>query len=128
MKRTLQYFFSCFDTFDLMHIFFPLNLFFFLNIYKKKIIKKRLVLLSVKCFEHFCEPSPNELAAFKLVAKILQESNLKEIISNITVITLNKFGKRARGCCVHVFLVLCNKNSNGLLKDLGGIRKEKQVC
>ena len=27
------------------------------------------------------------------------------IMSNITVITLNKFGKRARGCCVHVFLV-----------------------
>ena len=26
-------------------------------------------------------------------------------MSNITVITLNKFGKRARGCCVHVFLV-----------------------
>ena len=23
-------------------------------------------------------------------------------------ITLNKFGKRARGCCVHVFLVLIN--------------------
>ena len=42
----------------------------------------------------FFEPSPNELAAFKLVAKILQESNLKEIgifMGNITVITLNKF-------------------------------------
>ena len=54
----------------------------------------------MKCFEHFCEPSPNELAAFKLVAKFLQESNLKGIgifMSNITVITLNKFGKRARG-------------------------------
>ena len=70
-------------------------------------------MLSVKCFEHFFKPSPNELAAFKLVAKILQESNLKEIgifICNITVITVNKFGKRARGCCVYVFLVLYNKN------------------
>ena len=28
------------------------------------------------------------------------------IMSNITVITLNKFGKRARGCCVYVFLVI----------------------
>ena len=54
----------------------------------------------MKCFEHFFEPSPNELAAFKLVAKFLQESNLKGIgifLSNITVITLNKFRKRARG-------------------------------
>ena len=54
----------------------------------------------MKCFEHFFEPSPNELAAFKLVAKFLQESNLKGIgifMSNITVITLNKFRKRARG-------------------------------
>ena len=63
----------------------------------------------LKCFEHFLEPSPDELAAFKLVAKTLQESNLKGIgifnMSNITVVTLNKFGKRARGCCVHVFLV-----------------------
>ena len=33
-----------------------------LNIYRKKIIKKRYVLLSVKCFEHIFEPSPNELA------------------------------------------------------------------
>ena len=31
-------------------------------------IKKRKVLLSVKCFEHFFEASPNKLAAFKLVA------------------------------------------------------------
>ena len=55
----------------------------------------------MKCFEHFFEPSPNELVAFKLVAKFLQESNLKGIgifMSNITVIiTLNKFRKRARG-------------------------------
>ena len=54
----------------------------------------------MKCFEHFFEPSPNELAAFKLVAKFLQESNLKGIgifMSNITVITLNKLHKRARG-------------------------------
>ena len=63
----------------------------------------------MKCFEHFFEPNPNELAAFKLVAKILQESNLKGIgifMSNITVITLNKFGKRARGCwtCCRIFL------------------------
>ena len=54
----------------------------------------------MKCFEHFFEPSPNELAAFKFVAKFLQESNLKGIgifMSNITVITLNKFRKRVRG-------------------------------
>ena len=65
----------------------------------------------MKCFEHFFEPSPNELAAFKLVAKFLQESNLKGIgmfMSNITVITLNKLRKRngREVCCVHVFLVL----------------------
>ena len=62
----------------------------------------------VKCLEHFFEPIPNELATFKLIEKILQESNLKGIgifTSNITVITLNKFDKWARGCCVHVFLV-----------------------
>ena len=50
----------------------------------------------MKCFE----PSPHELAAFKLVAKFLQESHLKGIgifMNNITVITLNKFRKRARG-------------------------------
>ena len=54
----------------------------------------------MKCFEHFFEPSPNELAALKLVAKFLQESNLKVIrmfMSNISVITLNKFRKRVRG-------------------------------
>ena len=48
----------------------------------------------MKCFEHFFEPSPNELAAFKLVAKYLQESNLKGIgifMSNITVITRDGF-------------------------------------
>ena len=27
-------------------------------------------------------------------------------MSNTTVIALNKFGKLARGCCVHVFLVV----------------------
>ena len=41
----------------------------------------------------------------------LQESNFKGIgifMSNITVITLNRFGKWSRGCRVHVFLVyLC---------------------
>ena len=51
----------------------------------------------MKCFEHFPEPSPNELAAFKL-------KGIGIFISNITAITLTKFGKRARGCCVHVFL------------------------
>ena len=60
----------------------------------------------MKCIEHFFEPSPNELAVFKLVAKFLQESNLKRIGIFMTNITLNKFGKRARGCCVYVFLVL----------------------
>ena len=33
----------------------------------------------MKCSEHFFEHSPNELAAFELVAKILQESNLRGI-------------------------------------------------
>ena len=64
---------------------------------EKHLIIILYMLTSVECFEHFFEPSPNELAAFKLVAKFLQESNLKEIgifMSNITVITLNKFGKR----------------------------------
>ena len=37
-----------------------------------------------------------------MASKILQQSNLK---GNITVITLDKFGKLARGCCVEVFLV-----------------------
>ena len=81
------------------YFLFPLNFFFFLNIYKKIISKN----------DKYCWPSPNELAAFKLVARIWQDSNLKGIgifMSNITVITLNKFGKRARGCCVHVFLVI----------------------
>ena len=53
----------------------------------------------MKCFEQFFEPSPNELAAFKSVI-FLQESNLKGIgifMSNIIVITLTKFRKRARG-------------------------------
>ena len=93
--KTFQYFFYCFDTFDFMHILS----------FKSK---KRKVLLSVKCFEHFFEASPNKLAAFKLVAKFLQESNLKGIgifTSNITVITLNEYRKRAKCCCVHVFLV-----------------------
>ena len=40
-----------------------------------------------------------------MVAKILQESNLNGIGIFMSVITLNKFGKRVRGCCVHVFLV-----------------------
>ena len=57
--KTFQYFFYCFDTFDFMHILS----------FKSK---KRKVLLSVKCFEHFFEASPNKLAAFKLVAKFLQ--------------------------------------------------------
>ena len=64
-------------------------------------------LAGVKCFEHFFELKTNELSAFKLVGKILQESNLKEIgifMSNITAITLNKFGKRAWGCCVLLYL------------------------
>ena len=48
----------------------------------------------------FSNPVLMNLAAFKLVGKFLQESNVKGIgifISNITVNTLNKFGKRARG-------------------------------
>ena len=42
-----------------------------------------------------------ELAAFKLVPKFLQGSKLKGIaifMSNITVITLNEFSKRGKGC------------------------------
>ena len=50
-------FFSCLDTFDFMHIFS-----FKLIFTGEKRIKKRYVLLSVKCFEHIFEPSPNELA------------------------------------------------------------------
>ena len=74
--KIFQYFFLLFWYFRFYAYFSPLNWFFFLNIYKNK-IKKRYVLLSVKCFEHFLEHSPNELASFKLVAKFLQESNLK---------------------------------------------------
>ena len=59
------------------------------------------MLTSVKCFEHFFESRPNELAAFKLEGKILEESNLKRIgifMSNLTVITLyKKSSKRAMG-------------------------------
>ena len=50
----------------------------------------------MKCSKHFHKPNPTELAALKLVAKILQESNLKGIaifMSNITAIVLNKIGK-----------------------------------
>ena len=72
---------------------------------------------SVKCFEHFFECSPtDELAAFKLVAKFVKESNLRGIgifMCSITVITLNKFGKPARGCCGQVFLA-SDINSSGL--------------
>ena len=106
--KIFQYFFSCLPYFRFYAYFFPFNWFFFLHIYKEKIIKKRWVLLSVKCIEHFFEPSPKELAVFKLVAKFLQDSSLKGIgifMSNITVITLNKFGKRARG-------LLCTRISN----------------
>ena len=56
-----------------------------------------MMLTNVKCFEHFFEPSPNELAA-KGILHIY-------CISNKRVITLNKFRKRARGCFVHRFLV-----------------------
>ena len=62
----------------------------------------------MKRFDHFFEPSPNELPTFELVAKILQESNLTRngtFMSDITATTLNKLGKRARGCCIHVCLV-----------------------
>ena len=54
-----------------------------------------ILLISVKCFEHFFKPSPNELAA----------KGICIFMSNITVITLNKFRERARDCCVHIFLV-----------------------
>ena len=56
-----------------------------------------MMLTNVKCFEHFFEPSPNELAA-KGILHIY-------CISNKRVITLNKFRKRARSCFVHRFLV-----------------------
>ena len=75
-----------------MHIFL-FFIVFFLNISKKKRNKKTIgiLLTSVKCIEHFFEPV--QLAAFKLVAKFLQESNLKRIGIFMTNITLNKFGK-----------------------------------
>ena len=38
-------------------------------------------------------------------------------MSKITVITLNKFGKRARGCCVYVFLVVLNNVVFDILAD-----------
>ena len=55
--KIFQYFFLLFGYFRFYAYFFPLNWFFFLNIYRKKIIKKRYVLLIVKCFEHIFEPS-----------------------------------------------------------------------
>ena len=65
--KIFQYFFLLFGYFRLYGYFFPLNWFFFLNIYRKKIIKKRCVLLIVKCFEHIFEPSPNVLAGGRVV-------------------------------------------------------------
>ena len=50
--------------------------------------------LGVKCPEHFFEPSPNELAA--LLIGSINLTRIKGIgifMCNITVITLNKFGK-----------------------------------
>ena len=45
-------------------------------------------------------------------------------MSNITVITLNKFGKRARGCCIHVFLVIeCMGMGEEIWVDRGGFLK-----
>ena len=41
--RSVLYFSSCSDTFDFKHIFFPLILLWFLNIYKKKIINTRSI-------------------------------------------------------------------------------------
>ena len=58
------------------------------------------MLTSVKCFEHFFESRPNELAAFKLEGKILEESNLKRIgifMSNVIVITLQKIRETGEG-------------------------------
>ena len=75
-------FFSPVWILSILFIFFPLNLFFFLNIYRKKIIKKRHVLLSVKCFEHIFEPSPNELAGGMVTAEpcIMSSLLLRHII------------------------------------------------
>ena len=42
----------------------------------------------MKCSQHFFEPSPNELDAVKLVANILQGSNLKGIGIFIIIITI----------------------------------------
>ena len=83
---------------SILCIFFSFQLIFLSSYLQRKNDKKPIGI--VECFEHFFEPSPNELAVFKLVAKLLQESNLKGIgifMSNITVITLNKFRKRVRG-------------------------------
>ena len=52
----------------------------------------------MKCSGHVFEERSNELAAFKYLGKILKLSNLKGIaicMFNITVATLNDFGKRA---------------------------------
>ena len=52
----------------------------------------------MKCSGHVFEERSNELAAFKYLGKILKLSNLKGIaicMFNITVVTLNDFGKRA---------------------------------
>ena len=57
-----QSFSLVFGYFRFYAYFFPFNWFFSLNIYRKKIIKKRYELLIVKCFEHIFEPSSNELA------------------------------------------------------------------
>ena len=67
--KIFQYFFLVFGYFRFYAYFFPLNSFFFHNIYRKKIIKKRYVLLSVKRFEHIFEPSPNELAGDPVTAE-----------------------------------------------------------
>ena len=52
--------------------------------------------------------SPNELAALLIGSINLTRIKLEGIgifTSNITVNTLNQFGKQVRSCCVHVFLV-----------------------
>ena len=47
-------------------------------------------------------------------------------MSNIAAIALNKFGKRARGCCLHVFLVFNLVGS--FVIDLTSINLRLRIC
>ena len=102
LAKTLRIFRS-FYIFSPVLILLILRIFFFLSIYFSvfNIYKETISIVD-------CEPSPNELAALLIGSINLTRIKFWGIgifMSNITVITLNKFGKRARGCCIYVFLV-----------------------